>query len=585
MVLERRGNSAVKKIFSLLLIVLLPVVAKSQIVNNSGTTAADSLSVPFYLLDSAGNMTATAANDSLFLVVFYPSGAESFRDTVAHGNSLITTVTVAGYSVYSWKMAIADIDGTGKDGLYSYLIWVKDHTGAALATPHKGYFQLYQANDYNVWATRIIDSLQAIIDTLQLLDNWVAREATIASEVGNIDGWNPITDNDSLIIDKSALGYVTAGDSVRIDGSALAATTDAITSATIASGAIDATAMGTNSIHELVIASNAIGADEIAANAIGASELADSSITEGKIKSSAFHNRQFQSNVFDSDKFDGTVREEIWNIPFTSGAVAAGTMWDSLNNQSYVQGTASSLDSAFHSRMLGRKIFGIASGSGSDSISLSQRKVVSWGGFVDSNKTEQGGISGANRTWNVYVFDTSGADTPIPGANVDVQLTNGTVKSRGSTDASGLTTFTVTDGSWVLVSQETGYVLNNLNKTILANSTDTIKGFDIQVGTPSSPALCRVYGYVYSVGAVPEQGAGVAAFLPAGVARSGSLIISPYSVTTIIDSLGYFYLDLIRSDSLVPSGTMYDFIINRKDGTIVHKRVSVPDQASWLLQW
>jgi hypothetical protein len=146
-------------------------------------------------------------------------------------------------------------------------------------------------------------------------------------------------------------------------------------------------------------------------------------------------------------------------------------------------------------------------------------------------------------------------------------------------------TFTVTDGAWILVSQETGYILNNLNKTISGNSTDTVKGYDLVVGAPSSPALCRVYGYVYSVGAVPDEGAGVAAFLPAGVARSGSLIISPFSVSTITDSVGYFYLDLIRSDSLIPVGTLYDLIINRKDGTIVHKRITVPNQSSWLLQW
>lgn len=531
-------------------LMVLAISANAQIVNNAGSTAADSQAVAFWVLDSAGNMTTTTTNDSLHLVVFYPSGAVAFEDTVAHGNSLISSVSSAGYTVYSWKMAIADIDGGGKDGLYSYIVWVDDNNSANLGTPFRGYFQLYQANDYNVWASRIIDSLQAVIDTLQLHDNWVAQQ----TEVVNIDGWNPITDNDSLVIDNTSMN---------------------ITAASIAADAIGASE----------IASGAIGEPELATGAITVSELADSSITEGKIKSGTFHNRQFQDNVWDADNFDGTLREEIWNVPFTSGVVIAGSMWDSLNNPTYMQGTASSLDSAFHSRMLGRKIFGIAAGSGSDSTTLAQRKVVTWGGFVDSNKTEQGGISGANRTWNVYVFDTSGIDTPIPSANVDVQLTNGSVKSRGTTDASGLTTFTVTDGNWVLVSQETGFVLNNFSKTISANSTDTIRGYDVQVGTPSSPALCRVYGYVYSVGAVPEDGAGVAAFLPAGVARSGNLIISPYSVSTLTDSLGYFFLDLIRSDSLVPSGTMYDLIINRQDGTIVHKRVSVPDQASWLLQW
>ena len=50
---------------------------------------------------------------------------------------------------------------------------------------------------------RIIDSLNAILDSLQSQDNWVAKEATINTEVGNIDGWNPITDNDSLIGDQS----------------------------------------------------------------------------------------------------------------------------------------------------------------------------------------------------------------------------------------------------------------------------------------------------------------------------------------------------------------------------------------------
>jgi len=50
---------------------------------------------------------------------------------------------------------------------------------------------------------RIIDSLNAILDSLQSQDNWVGKEVTINTEVGNIDGWNPITDNDSLIGDQS----------------------------------------------------------------------------------------------------------------------------------------------------------------------------------------------------------------------------------------------------------------------------------------------------------------------------------------------------------------------------------------------
>lgn len=45
------------------------------------------------------------------------------------------------------------------------------------------------------------DSITAILDTLQNYDSWVAQQA----EIANLDGWNPITDNDSLIIDQTSL--------------------------------------------------------------------------------------------------------------------------------------------------------------------------------------------------------------------------------------------------------------------------------------------------------------------------------------------------------------------------------------------
>lgn len=54
---------------------------------------------------------------------------------------------------------------------------------------------------------RQTDTLQAIIDTLQLYDGWVAQQ----TEVANLDGWNPITDNDSLVVDQSTLADMVTG--------------------------------------------------------------------------------------------------------------------------------------------------------------------------------------------------------------------------------------------------------------------------------------------------------------------------------------------------------------------------------------
>lgn len=521
------------------MILSLPSVSLGfGIVNNSGSTAADSQSVPFYLLDSAGNMTATTTNDSMFLVVFYPSGAEAFRDTVAHGSSLITSVTVAGYTVYNWKMAIADIDGSGKDGLYSYIIFAKDHTGAALATPHKGYFQLYQSYDYNVWAGRIIDSLQAIIDTLQNQDDWVAQQA----EVANLDGWNPITDNDSLIID----GSTTQSLNIGINWADITNTTSALT-----------------------LSNTIIGRSVLVTQV---EDLADSAIDAASIRSNTMTSAKMADNVFNSDKIDGTFREEIWNIPFSDAATVNGSMWDSLNNATYVQGGAG-LDSTTIARWVW------------NTPQSNHTVAGTFGKYLDAEISGIGGGSGAY-SFKIVTYDSSISQI-IPGVALAVRnVDQSALVAVGMSDVTGRKSFNLDADSFIVVAQAPGYLFNTFDTLVVTGAgTDTLFGDQFDPGAPISPSLCRVYGYVYSVDAVPDNNATVNAYLPSGVARSGNLIISPFSVTTISDSLGYFYLDLIRSDSLIPTGTMYDFIINREDGTVVHKRVTVPDSSSWLLNW
>jgi hypothetical protein len=69
------------------------------------------------------------------------------------------------------------------------------------------------------------------------------------------------------------------------------------------------------------------------------------------------------------------------------------------------------------------------------------------------------------------------------------------------------------------------------------------------------------------------------------VARFSVVIISPYSVSTTTDNNGYFYLDLIPSDSLIPPGVKYEFTISRSDGTILRQRLTVPDASIWRLTW
>lgn len=160
------------------------------IVNNStsGQTAHDSLSIPFFLLDSAGNQVAIASGDSVFLTIWYPGGALAFADSGAYNDADITSQVQGGVSFYSWRAQVSDLDGTPTEGTYKYHFSVHDKTSADLWTPFTGSFQLYATSDFD----KVLDS----IGLAQI-------------EVENIDAWNPLTDNDSLIVDQSTLEDMT----------------------------------------------------------------------------------------------------------------------------------------------------------------------------------------------------------------------------------------------------------------------------------------------------------------------------------------------------------------------------------------
>ena len=295
-----------------------------------------------------------------------------------------------------------------------------------------------------------------------------------------------------------------------------------------------------------------ISAAQIETNAITAAKIAANSITAGQI--------------------DGTFREEIWNVPFSDAATAAGSMWDSLNNSSYVQGA-----SGFDSSSLAGWIW--------NTPQSNHTIAGTFGKYLDAEISSIGSGSGAF-SYKLVTYDSTISQV-IPGTNLAVRNINqSALIAVGKSDMLGLETFNLDADSFIIVATSPGYIYQTFDTLIVTGAgIDTVFGDQFDPGSPASPALCRVYGYLYSVSAVPEKDAVVTAYLPAGAARSGNLIISPFMVTTTSDSSGYFYLDLIRSDSLVPAATQYDLIIERSDGTIVHKRVTVPDSTSWQLDW
>jgi hypothetical protein len=207
------------------------------------------------------------------------------------------------------------------------------------------------------------------------------------------------------------------------------------------------------------------------------------------------------------------------------------------------------------------------------------------GGYIDSNQTEQGGIAGGDKNIRFYIIDTCSTADTLDGAFITVQNSSGVVKAVLATDASGAAEAVIPDGMWLVLASKNGYCFPDTAYYIDSNDTVAVLGYRVAFPPPPTPNTCRVFGYLYDINSQPEAGATITAFLPSGVARSSGMIVSPYSVSAVSDTTGYFYIDLIPSDSLAPSGSQYEITVSRRDGTILRQRMEVPAASQWQLDW
>ena len=225
----------------------------------------------------------------------------------------------------------------------------------------------------------------------------------------------------------------------------------------------------------------------------------------------------------------------------------------------------------------------VGHGSGAD-IQAAEINAIqdSVNNIIDSLSSSGAGMF----AYKVLVMDTTTV-TRVQSVNAYLRNLNQTVLIASTrSNADGELLFNLDAGSYLLIASAPGYQFSVFDTIVVTSaSEDTLMGYPFDPGMPSLPNLCRTYGYIYDLNGQPESHATVTASLPGGVARSGQTIISPFQVSTISDSLGYFYLDLIPSDSLLPQGKLYEISIAKKDGTILRQRVSIPTTTSWQISW
>ncbi len=198
------------------------------------------------------------------------------------------------------------------------------------------------------------------------------------------------------------------------------------------------------------------------------------------------------------------------------------------------------------------------------------------------------GASGTGaKSYTIFVADTTNTDTLLlPGVVVSAYSMSGELQAGMKSDSFGKVKYATSLDSLILVVDKLNIYADP--DTIVIDQTGQVDTLFVNHGTiptSGSPDLCRVYGFLYDISGNPDANATVTAWLPSGVCRADSTIISPFKIEAGSDELGYFYLDLIPSGNLVPDTTKYEITIARSDGTILRERIAVPDSESWLLTW
>jgi len=246
-------------------------------------------------------------------------------------------------------------------------------------------------------------------------------------------------------------------------------------------------------------------------------------------------------------------------------------LWPAADSVAY-QGSAAGLDSTTVARAVWNTPAANHSGDGT------------FGRYLDTTVSSVTMGSGAYAT-TLVAYDTSKAQT-VSGVRLAVRnLAQTSLLALITTGSAGAATVNLDADDYLVSATAPGYHFGAFDTISVSGAlTDSVLGYQFDPGSPESPSLCRVYGYLFTTEGEAEVGARITAYLPGGVSRYSGLIISPFPTTTTTNDNGFFYLDLIPSSSL--TGTpLYEFTISRTDGTILRKRLSVPDSSNWQITW
>ncbi len=179
-------------VWCFIVICLLPISPEASGIVGTGDTSEDSVAISVFVTDSLGNPSRTQA-DSFFVTVIGPAGdsitglAGVASTSSLHIDSMQTAL--AGWT-YVYAEAVNVIDGAGRPGTYELCFCAKDNSPGYVDCTRRT-FQISASHLSAQLAsiTTILDSVLAVLDTVQNMDDWVssATEGTIADAVWDED--------------------------------------------------------------------------------------------------------------------------------------------------------------------------------------------------------------------------------------------------------------------------------------------------------------------------------------------------------------------------------------------------------------
>jgi len=517
-------------------------ITAGGIVNNStgSVTAEDSLSVIFPNLDSLGQNIGGL--DTTFVLVSNSSGDSVFSEIITGVSGRVRTFIIGSDTGYCWSALVADIDGSGEPGVYNIsLTALSDASGGWLKTSTANWFQLtgWELDDMGdscalaaVSAEKAVDSLTSVLDSLYaVLDTLQAgfgSQAVHDVNIAQISGDPDVANSLEAMLDGTGGGGLTLS-KIKV----ISMDTGVVIRGL--SGAPGIFVQGGSSGNGVEFAGGISSGDGFKIFADNGDGIDISGTGDGHFDINADIHGSVDTviNMPASGSADsGSIARWVWNTP-------------SVNHTG--EGT--------FGKYLDSEISGLGTGSGMYSYSI-------------------------------QAYDSTTAQV-IPGVSLAVRNCAQTaLVAVGRTDANGRASFNLDADSFTVIADVHGYVFEAFD-TVLVTGTgqDTLYGYCFDLGTPLEPDRCRVYGFLYDLKGTPLADVAITAHLPQGVTRCGGRVISPFSISATSDTAGYFYLDLIPSDSLNPVGTLYEFNINGEDGVILRQRLQVPAQSDWRLNW